>query len=84
VTKGSVPEAPDGRHSSHAGTLLEAVPVALADDPPEPADGEEVVRLARDVFDVVAVVAPPPAELGVPVLEVDPVVVVPVVVDGVR
>ena len=34
MTKGSVPEAPDGGHNSQAGTLLDAVPVALAVPPP--------------------------------------------------
>ena len=35
VRNGSFPEAPAGGHNTHAGTLLDAVPVALPDDPPE-------------------------------------------------
>ena len=67
MTKGSVPEAPDGGHNSQVGTLLDAVPVALADDPPELGDDEE---RARGVPDALAV--PPPAEelvVAVPAFE---------------
>ena len=81
-TKGSVPEAPDGGHNSQVGTLLDAVPVALADDPPERPEVEGVTVLVRDAFDEALVVAPPDAELVVAVLAVDPVVVAPVVGDA--
>ena len=35
VRNGSFPEAPAGGHRSHVGALLDAVPVALPDEPPE-------------------------------------------------
>ena len=38
MTKGSIPEAPDGGHSSQVGTLLDATPVALPCDPVELAE----------------------------------------------
>ena len=71
MTKGSVPEAPDGGHNSQAGTLLDAVPVALADDPPELGDDEERALGVPDAFEV-ALAVPPPAEelvVAVPVFE---------------
>jgi hypothetical protein len=83
VTKGSVPEAPNGGHNSQAGTLLDAVPVALADDPPELGADEEPPRGAPEALDA-ALAIPPPAEepvLALPVVE--PAGVVPLVVDAV-
>jgi hypothetical protein len=35
--KGCIPEAPDGEHSTHAGTLLEGAVTALPEEPPEEA-----------------------------------------------
>jgi hypothetical protein len=40
VKNGSIPEAPDGGHSSQAGTLPEP-PAVAADDPPEPGCPDE-------------------------------------------
>ena len=78
MTKASIPEAPDGGHSSQVGTLLDAVPVALADEPPERPAVEGVTMLVRDAFDEPPLIAPPDAELVAVMLAVDPVVVVPV------
>jgi hypothetical protein len=48
VRNGSFPEAPAGGHRSHVGALLDAVPVALPDEPPElvalPADPPELAE----------------------------------------
>jgi hypothetical protein len=59
VTNGSIPEAPGGGHSSHAGTLLEGAAVALPDDPPEE---DEVDPLLRDELDPAPPVPPPVGE----------------------
>jgi hypothetical protein len=83
VTKAPIPEAPDGGHSSHAGMLLDAVPVALPDDPAERAEDKDVAGVERDALDGVLLVPPADPELGAAALEVDAVAVVPVVVDGV-
>jgi len=83
VTKAAIPEAPDGGHISHAGTLLDAVPVALPDDPAERAEDEDVARVERDAFEGVLVVPLPDPELVAAALEVDPVTAVLVVADDV-
>jgi hypothetical protein len=56
VTNGSIPGAPDGGHSSHAGTLLEGAPVAAPDDPPEEDDVDPLLPEALDPVPA----APPP------------------------
>jgi hypothetical protein len=76
VTNGSFPEAPDGGHKSHVGTLLDAVPVALPDDPAELAE-----EAAFEAPDIVPVVPPPEADRVAPVLGADPAVALPVAVD---
>jgi hypothetical protein len=56
VRNGSLPEAPDGGHNNHVGTLLDPAPAALPDDPPElveevalePLDDIAVAPLAPD------------------------------------
>ena len=80
MTKGSVPEAPDGGHNSQAGTLLDAVPVALADDPPELGDDEERALGVPDAFDVALAVPPPAEELVVAVPAFEPPGVAPLMV----
>jgi hypothetical protein len=80
VTKGSVPEAPDGGHNSQAGTLLDAVPVALADDPPEFGDDEEPARGVPDALDLALAVPPPAEELVVAVPAFEPAGVAPLMV----
>lgn len=74
--KGCIPEAPDGGHSIHAGTLLEGVVAALPEDPPELAPEDDVVldRLPE---------VPPEAPLVDGAPPVDPFVEPPVVVLGV-
>jgi hypothetical protein len=44
VTKGWIAAAPDGGHSNHAGAPLEGAAVALPEDPPEPARGDDAER----------------------------------------
>jgi len=82
VTNGSIPEAPDGGHSSHAGTLLEGAEVALPEDPPELAEADEFDRaLPRGALDTAPVVALPDPDTAEPVVdepEVDPVAAAPV------
>ena len=63
--------------------LLDAVPVALPDDPAERAEDEDVAGVERDALDSVLLVPPPDPELAAAALEVDAVAVVPVVVDDV-
>jgi hypothetical protein len=81
VTKTAAPEAPDGGHSSQVGTLLDAAPVALPDDPPKLPEDEDVARVAREALDGTLAVPTPDAEFVVAVRAVDPVAVPPVVVD---
>jgi hypothetical protein len=80
VTKGASPGAPEGGHSSHAGTLLDVVPVALPDDPPEFAEDEDGARELLGALDRVPAVPPPDAGLGAAAPEVDPVAAAPPVV----
>lgn len=77
VTNGSSPEAPEGGHRSHVGTLLDAVPVAPADAPPELVKDE-----AREAFDNVLVV-PPEADAVAAVPELEVPAAAPVGVDTV-
>ena len=72
VRNGSFPKAPAGGHRSHVGALLDAVPVALPDEPPALVAPElaEVTAL-----DEVRLLDAAPVD-AVPVLE--PAVVVPV------
>ena len=43
--KGCIPDAPEGGHSTHAGTLLEGAVAALPEDPPDAAREEDVVPM---------------------------------------
>ena len=79
MTNGPIPEAPDGEHSSHAGTLLEGAAVALPDDPPEVAE-DEFDRVPRGAPDRAPVVPPPDVEPVAEELEADPVAAAPVAV----
>ena len=74
--KGCIPEAPDGGHSIHAGTLLEGAVAALPEDPPALAPEDDVVldRLPEVLPEAPPVDEAPPA---------DPVAEPPVVVLGV-
>jgi hypothetical protein len=80
VTKGPVPEAPDGGHNNHAGTLLEVAPVGVAEEPPELGDDEEPARAVPDAFDVALAVPPPAEELVLAVPAFEPAGVVPLMV----
>jgi len=72
VRNGSFPDAPAGEHRKHVGTLLDAVPVALPDDPPELAEERAPEALADVLVD------PPPGADPVAILPaVEPTVVVP-------
>jgi hypothetical protein len=70
VTNGSIPGAPDGGHSSHAGTLLEGAAVAAPDDPPE---GVALDPLLPTALDPVPAPPPPDPEPVAKGPEVDPV-----------
>ena len=59
--KGCIPAAPEGSHSTHAGTLLEGVVVALPEDPPELAREDDVAPVLPGVLD-----RPPEAPTEVP------------------
>ena len=61
VRNGSFPEAPAGGHNTHVGTLLDAVPVALPDDPPELAEETALEVRLLDAAPVDAVPAVEPA-----------------------
>jgi hypothetical protein len=80
--KGCIPAAPEGSHSTHAGTLLEDVVVALPEDPPELAREDDVAPVLPGVLD-----RPPEAPPEVPLVDeappADPVPEPPVVVLGV-
>ena len=80
--KGCIPAAPEGSHSTHAGTLLEGVVVALPEDPPEFAREDDVAPVLPGVLD-----RPPAAPPEVPLVDeappADPVPEPPVVVLGV-
>ena len=86
---GSFPEAPAGGHNTHVGTLLDAVPVALPDDPPGLAEETALEVRLLDAAPVEAVPAVEPAVV-VPVAAEDvdcavpaAVVFAPVVVEAV-
>ena len=70
VTNGSIPGAPDGGHSSHAGTLLEGAAVAVPDDPPEE---DDVDPLLPEALDPVPAAGPPDPEPVAEPPDVDPV-----------
>jgi hypothetical protein len=74
--KGCIPEAPDGGHSIHAGTLLDGAVVALPEDPPELGREDDVVLDGLPE----APPEPPPVDGAPPA---DPVAEPPVVVLGV-
>ena len=74
MTNGSIPGAPDGGHSSHAGTLLEGAAVAAPDDPPE----EDDDPLLPTALDPVPEAPPPDPEPVAEAPDVDPVAAVPV------
>jgi hypothetical protein len=61
VRNGSFPEAPACGHNTHVGTLLDAVPVALPDDPPELAEETALEVRLLDAAPVDAVPAVEPA-----------------------
>ena len=63
-----MPDAPEGGHRTHAGTLLDGADVALAEDPPE------LVR--DDEFDRVPIPLEVPLD-PVPLVPLDPVLVIP-------
>jgi hypothetical protein len=69
VTNGSIPGAPDGGHSSHAGTLLEGAAVAVPDDPPEE---DDVDPLLPEALDPVPAAPPPDPEPVAEPPDVDP------------
>ncbi len=70
MTNGSIPGAPDGGHSSHAGTLLEGAVVAALDDPP---GEDDVDPLPPDALDPVPAAPPPDPEPVAEAPDVDPV-----------
>ena len=81
VRNGSFPEAPAGGHNTHVGTLLDAVPVALPDDPPElVAPPDDPPELAEETALEVRLLDAAPVD-AVPAVE--PAVVVPVAVEDV-
>jgi hypothetical protein len=61
---------------------MDGAAVALPDDPAERAEDEDVVAVGRDALGEVLMLPLPDAEFPAAVLEVDPVVVVPVVEVG--
>jgi hypothetical protein len=74
--KGCIPEAPEGGHRTHAGTLLAGAGVAFVEAPPElpRADGFDRAPSPLD--------GPPPSPLvlpfdPMPVVRLDPVLVIP-------
>jgi hypothetical protein len=71
VRKGGSPRAPDGGHSSHAGTLPEPEPVALAADPPVLVRGAGADGVLPPLSDW-PLAAPPPEPVGAE-LDNDPV-----------
>ena len=79
--KGCIPEAPDGEHSTHAGTLLEGAVTALPEDPLEAA-ADDVDPVLPGVLDRPPEAPPeaPPVDDGLPA---GPVAEPPVVVLGV-
>ena len=81
VRNGSFPEAPAGGHNTHVGTLLDAVPVALPDDPPElVAPPDDPPELAEETALEVRLLDAAPVD-AVPAVE--PAVVVPVAAEDV-
>ena len=76
VKNGCTPEAPEGGHSSQPGTLLEVTAAPVPDDPPDVAGDDDVDLATVVTLDRVPVTPPADAE---PVVEVLPVVEVPVV-----
>jgi hypothetical protein len=81
VTNGSIPEAPEGGQSTHAGIPLEGAAVALPDDPPGFLEDAEAVGPPPGAFDWTPGLPPP--EVEPTPLVVDRVAVAPVVVAGV-
>jgi hypothetical protein len=76
VRNGSVSEAPVGGHNTQVGTLLDAVPVALPDEPPELVE-EEAPEALADLL----VVPPPEVDPVAALPAVEPAVVVPVAME---
>ena len=70
MTNGSIPGAPDGGHSSHAGTLLEGAAVAVPDDPPEE---DEFDPLRPTELDPMPAIPPPDPEPAAKAPDADPV-----------
>jgi len=81
--KACIPEAPDGGHSTHAGTLLEGAVAALPEDPPGGARDDDVDPALLGVLDRLPK-TPPEVPLEVPLVDeaapADPVAELPVVV----
>ena len=78
ATNGSIPKAPAGGHSSHAGTLLDGAELVVPDDPPEFARPDAV-----DVAPVGALDRTPPVPVPVAVVaDIEPVAGAVVVVTG--
>jgi hypothetical protein len=67
VRNGARPEAPEGGHSSQAGTAPELAGALVPEDPPEPDWPEDVTR--ADPPDTVEAAADPPPEEA-PIVEV--------------
>lgn len=69
VRKGCIPEAPEGSHITHGGTLLEGAVTALPEDPPEAARADDVDPVLPGVLDLPPEAppeVPPEAPLGAP------------------
>ena len=77
--KACIPEAPDGGHSTHAGTLLEGAVAALPEDPPEAARDDDVDPALLGVLDRLPK-TPPEVPLVDEAAPADPVAELPVVV----
>jgi hypothetical protein len=61
VTKGCTPNAPDGGHNTQAGAALEGAPVALPEDPREPAGDDDADRVLPAPLDWAFTFPPPGA-----------------------
>ena len=77
--KACIPEAPDGGHSTHAGTLLEGAVAALPEDPPGGARDDDVDPALLGVLDRLPK-TPPEVPLVDEAAPADPVAEPPVVV----
>ena len=80
--KGCIPEAPEGGHRTHAGTLLEGAVAAVPEDPPDAAREDDVAPMLPGVADRLPE-APPETSLVAGAPPADPVAEPPAVVVGV-